>query len=152
MPEVRLKALEIVEIDHRDVVGGVRHSRFVAGAVHHTRSDADVSNRGNLTNRSLERGDQRLALGGCQVRTGFHQHDVSNHEGPSSLIVSWSLVFSSAGRASEQVRPGAKDQGLTNALEDADPAAKAIVHKADVFVHNEAREPKPVDRWNERSD
>ena len=79
MPEVRLKALEIVEIDHRDVVGGVRHSRLVAGAMHHTLSDPDVSNGGNLTNRSLERGDERLALGGCQIRPRLHQDEMRSH-------------------------------------------------------------------------
>ena len=79
MPEVRLQAVEIVEVEDDEVIGGVGDARLVAGAVDDAPADADVAHGGDLADRALERGKERVALGVGQIGPRFHQHNVRHH-------------------------------------------------------------------------
>ena len=79
MPKVRRKPSDVVEVDRDEIVGGVGHPFFVAGAVDDTSSDAHMTNRRNLAHGTFERGDQPFSLRIGQVWSRLQQHDVSKH-------------------------------------------------------------------------
>jgi hypothetical protein len=79
MPEVRREPLGIVEIDHHEVVRCVGHPRLVAGAVDDALTDADASDRRNLTEGPFEGRDQSLAVRSRQVGSRLHQREVRDH-------------------------------------------------------------------------
>src|SRR5262249_55493215 len=71
MAQIALQPVEIVEIDDGQKIGRVGHASFISGAVAHANADSDASNVGNRPHRTLEHGDELLAVVRREVRTGL---------------------------------------------------------------------------------
>src|SRR6185436_4093465 len=79
MPEVRLQPADVVELDDRHVIGDVGRHALVAGAVDEAAADADAADGRNLTDRALERIDERGAVARREIGPRLHQHQVRQH-------------------------------------------------------------------------
>src|SRR5918993_450895 len=90
MTEVRLKALEIVELDDGGEWKIVDHQRFVGGAMCDARADLETAYCGNALCGRVQRIEHRIPIGLGYSRLRPEQHNVQNHYACGSRRFSFS--------------------------------------------------------------